>query len=216
MRMCIVCACFHVRYQGSSLAFISYIHFFCVAKVDAPQQHDHHNHNHHHDDDLMIINTVNTPTSNGERRWDPPGRARPTERICLQTKCDIWLERKRCGPKPCGDGLATLRVTNTGAHMYIHNRSVAQPPLIQLSVANAVVTQLLNGQEPRVEWTRHLLWLGLALIRFGRKGRGLGATVGDVPAALAAKLPVSFHLVVNMLPNNPTIQHSQANTHTHS
>lgn len=119
MRMCIVCACFHVRYQGSSLAFISYIHFFCVAKVDAPQQHDHHHHNHHHDDDLMIINTVNTPTSNGERRWDPPGRARPTERICLQTKCDIWLERKRCGPKPCGDGLATLRVTNTGAHTYI-------------------------------------------------------------------------------------------------
>lgn len=51
-----------------------------------------------------------------------------------------------------------------------------------------LVTQLLNGQEPRrVEWTRHI---GLALIRFawpgGEGGRGKRG-VGDVPAAMAAQ-----------------------------
>lgn len=110
--------------------------------------------------------------SNGEG-GDPPARARPTERICLSATNEMWhLAGKRCG-QTNGNGLATLRATNTMMCTYVrtvHIRSVAQPPLIQLLVANAVVTQLLNGQERRVEWTTgHMAWLDLALIRFGRR-----------------------------------------------
>lgn len=136
-------ACFHVRYHGP--IFFPCVCAFCVAKVDAPHQHDHH---HDHRDDLMIINTVNTPTSNGRAKVrpgpkpEPEPRAGPTERICLcellffffflfilpfQTKCDIWL--KRCGPPGVG------RHTETCCQLFAATAASALQ-LIQLSGCN--------------------------------------------------------------------------------
>lgn len=179
--MYISTVCFHVRYHGP--IFFPCVCAFCVAKVDAPHQHDHHHH--HHRDDLMIINTVNTPTSNGRTKVRPgPGpepRAGPTERICL---CELlffffyysFYHFKR-NVTSGWKGVAHLGLAATRRRVanYLQQQ---QPPLCSLfncQAATATGNSIVKwSRAAAAGWMNPPHWLGFNSICLARRWRRRG------------------------------------------